>query len=172
MKRHGHLWPHVISFASLLRAADRARRGKRFRPAVVAFHFNLEHELWALHEELAAKTYRPGPYRTFHIHEPKKRLISAAPYRDRVVHHALCNVLEPVWERRFVLDSYACRKGSRTRDRPDTVGSADVDLLAADVELHGHVQFPDLRQRPQGREVAAVSPVDAPLVVLRQFQRH
>ena len=102
MKRHGNLWPDVVSFEALLRAADGARRGKRFRPAVAAFHFDQERALWKLHEELATKTYQPGAYRSFFIHEPKKRQISAAPYRDRVVHHALVNVLEPIYERMFV----------------------------------------------------------------------
>ena len=94
MKRHGNLWPDVVSFEALLRAADGARRGKRFRPAVAAFHFDQERALWKLHDELSTKTYQPGAYRSFFIHEPKKRQISAAPYRDRVVHHALVNVLE------------------------------------------------------------------------------
>jgi len=114
MKRHGNLWPNVISFEALLHAAEQARLGKRFRPAVAVFHFNLERELWRLHEELSRKTYRPGAYRTFTIHHPKKRQISAAPYRDRVVHHALVNVLEPIFERTFLADSYACRKGKGT----------------------------------------------------------
>jgi len=114
MKRHGHLWPHLIAFPNLLRAARQAERGKRFRPDVARFHFNLERELWTLHQELAGHTYRPGPYRSFTIHEPKERLISAAPYRDRVVHHALVNVLEPIFERGFSFDSYACRKGKGT----------------------------------------------------------
>jgi len=90
MKRRGNLWDDMISFPSLLRAAELARKGKRFRPAVASFHFDQERALWKLREELAAKTYRPGPYRSFHIYEPKLRQISAAPYRDRVVHHALC----------------------------------------------------------------------------------
>ncbi len=114
MKRHGHLWDRIVSFEALLRASDAARRGKRFRPAVAAFQFNLERELWTLHEELTAKTYRPGAYRSFYIFEPKKRQISAAPYRDRVVHHALTNVLEPIFEKLFITDSYACRKGKGT----------------------------------------------------------
>jgi retron-type reverse transcriptase len=63
---------------------------------------------------LLAGTYRPGGYRTFEIFEPKRRLISAAPIRDRVVHHALCGVLEPVFEPTFVFDSYACRRGKGT----------------------------------------------------------
>src|SRR5262249_23890169 len=114
MKRHGDLWPQVISFAALLRAAEQACKGKRFRPGVAAFHFDLEPELWTLHEELSTKTYRPGAYRTFVICEPKARPISAAPYRDRVVHHAIVNVLEPIYERSFIGDSYACRKGNGT----------------------------------------------------------
>ena len=96
MKRYGHLWEGLVSFENLLRAAEKARRGKRFRPPAARFFFNLEGELWRLHEELASKTYRPGPYRTFTIYEGKKRQISAAPFRDRVVHHALTGVLEPI----------------------------------------------------------------------------
>jgi retron-type reverse transcriptase len=114
MKRYGQLWDEVICFPNLLRAARQAQRGKRGRPNVAQFHFDLEHELWRLHDELANHTYRPGPYRTFTIHEPKQRLISAAPYRDRVVHHALCQVLEPIFERSFLPDSYACRRGKGT----------------------------------------------------------
>lgn len=114
MKRQGHLWERLISFEGLLAAAEKACKGKRFRPPVAAFHFDLERHLWRLHQELADKTYRPGPYRTFFIHEPKRRQISAAPYRDRVVHHALTRVLEPIFERSFVHDSYACRKGKGT----------------------------------------------------------
>ena len=60
MKRHGQLWEQVISFEALLRAADTARRGKRFRPTVAAFHFDQERALWKLHEERSTKTYRPG----------------------------------------------------------------------------------------------------------------
>jgi retron-type reverse transcriptase len=111
VKRHGRLWPRLIGFANLLEAARKAARGKRARPNVDAFHFGLEPELWRLHDELAAHAYRPGPYRTFTIREPKPRLISAAPYRDRVVHHALVNVLEPIFEAAFAFDSYACRRG-------------------------------------------------------------
>lgn len=114
MKRFGNLWGHLTSFANLLAAATKARRGKRYRPGVARFHFNLEPELWKLHEELVGKTYAAGAYQTFVIYEPKQRLISAAPYRDRVVHHALTRVLEPIFERSFIDDSYACRAGKGT----------------------------------------------------------
>jgi hypothetical protein len=91
MKRVGYLWERLISFENLLCAAEKSRRGKRLRPSVAAFHLDLERQLWRLHEELAERTYRPGPYRTFTIYEPKRRLISAAPYRDRVVRGVRCN---------------------------------------------------------------------------------
>ena len=84
---------------------------KRSKQAVEAFEFDLEKNLVSLRRDLLERTYLPGPFRTFTITDPKPRLISAAPYRDRVVHHALCNVLEPIFERSFVFDSYACRRG-------------------------------------------------------------
>jgi RNA-directed DNA polymerase len=111
MKRYGHLWEGTISFENLLRAAHAAARGKRFKPSVARFRFDLERQLLRLHDELEAKTYRPGGYRTFTIYEGKTRQIGAAPFRDRVVHHALTGVLEPIFERSFIFDSYACRKG-------------------------------------------------------------
>jgi retron-type reverse transcriptase len=114
MRRHGNLWPTLIGFANLLRSAQQAARRKRFHPPALAFHFHLEHHLCRLHEELLAHAWRPGPFHHFWIHEPKKRLVSAAPYRDRVVHHALVNVLEPIWERSFLADSYASRKSKGT----------------------------------------------------------
>ena len=101
MKRYGNLWDGMISFENLLLAAHAAARGKRFKPGVARFLFDLERQLLRLHEELAGKTYRPGPYRTFTIYEGKTRQISAAPFRDRVVHHALTGMLEPIFERSF-----------------------------------------------------------------------
>lgn len=109
MRRAGNLWPRVTSFANLLAAATAAARGKRKRPDVAAFLLNLEPELIRLRRELADGAYQPGPYRTFTIHEPKPRLISAAPFRDRVVHHAFTRVVEPIFEKRFTADTFACR---------------------------------------------------------------
>ena len=111
MKRHGDLWPAVVSWPNLVRAADRARRGKRRRDVVLRFDFDLERELLQLRRELIGGSYQPGPFTTHWISRPKPRLISAAPYRDRVVHHAILNVLEPLLDRSFHPDSYACRRG-------------------------------------------------------------
>jgi len=114
MKRHGNLYPKIIDFENLLQAAQKAQRGKRFRPNVLAFNDNREQELLRLQSALETKTYQPGAYRTFEIFEPRRRLISAAPYRDRVVHHALCNIIIPLFERTFIQDSYANRVGYGT----------------------------------------------------------
>ncbi len=88
MKRYGNLWPQITYFSNLLNASRQAQRGKRFQPYVLNFNYELESNLLQLQEELLAQTYQPGEYTTFQIVEPKKRMISAAPYRDRVVHHA------------------------------------------------------------------------------------
>jgi len=108
------LYGQIVSFDNLMAAAYRARRGKRLRPDVAAFHFHVEANVLALQKELTDKTYVPGPYRAFFILDPKRRLISAAPYRDRVVHHAVCQVVEPLFERSFIYDSYANRCGKGT----------------------------------------------------------
>lgn len=115
MKRVGGLWEGVVSYANLHEAARRAALGKRSRRDVAAFLLNLENELATLRRELIGGGYRPGPYREFRIFDPKPRLISAAPFRDRVVHHALTQVLEPVFETRFSPNSHACRKGMGNR---------------------------------------------------------
>jgi retron-type reverse transcriptase len=114
MKRHGNLWNKIISFENLCHAARNAKRGKRYQENVLAFNYNLEDELFKLRDELEEKSYQPGDYRTFRIYEPKPRMISAAPYRDRVVHHALCNVIAPIFEKTFIRDSYANRLGFGT----------------------------------------------------------
>lgn len=111
MKRLGGLWERVTAFDHLYRAYLRARRGKRDRPAVRDFEFTLEEELLRLQTELSDDSYRPGGYRLFQIYDRKPRLIAAAPFRDRVVHHAVMGVIEPTLDRRFIHDSYACRVG-------------------------------------------------------------
>jgi retron-type reverse transcriptase len=114
MKTYNHLYEKIINFENLLRAARKAQQGKRYKSTVAAFHFQLEENLLQLQRQLQQKTYQPGRYRTFYVFDPKQRMISAAPYHDRVVHHALCNVIEPIFEKTFIYDSYANRKGKGT----------------------------------------------------------
>jgi retron-type reverse transcriptase len=119
MKTFKHLYPQITAFANLYQAFKNAARGKRKKHDVAAFEYNLEANLFRLQQELQTQTYTPGPYYNFRIYDPKERLISAAPFRDRVVHHALCNVIEPLFDRRFIYDTYACRKGKGTHAAMD-----------------------------------------------------
>jgi RNA-directed DNA polymerase len=105
------LFAQIASFENLWRAFHKAARGKRARPDVATFEYHLEGWVLRLRQQLLSKTYTPAPYRRFTFADPKPRAISAAPFRDRVVHHALCNIIEPICERRFIGDSYANRQG-------------------------------------------------------------
>ena len=109
----------VYAWSNLWSAWRKAACSKRGKPAASGFEHQLADRLMVLQEELENDNYGPGGYTHFHIQEPKQRLISAAPFCDRVVHHALCNLIEPVFERHFIPDSYANRKGKgshRARD--------------------------------------------------------
>ena len=114
MKTYKNLYPQICSFENLYWSYKAAARGKRGNPRVAEFEQRLEDNLIQLQDELLAQTYRPGPYTHFRITTPKSRIISAAPFRDRVAHHALCRLIEPIFERRFSYDSYACRVGKGT----------------------------------------------------------
>lgn len=111
MKRTGNLFERVCSFQNLVLAALRAARGKRYRAEVLRFNFHLEESLLQLRRELLENRYLPGEHRHFRILEPKVRWISAAPFRDRVLHHAICNVIEPLIDRRLIHDCWANRLG-------------------------------------------------------------
>lgn len=111
MKRYGNLFDKVVSFDNLLLAAKKAFKGKKDKSRIAEFYFNLENELIELQKELKLQTYTPITLRTFMIMEPKVRKIGASDIRDRVVHHALCNIIEPFFEKGYISHSYACRKG-------------------------------------------------------------
>ncbi len=115
MKTYRHLYHEVWDWDNLIGAFQAAVRGKKYTAAMARFEFRLEENLLLLQQALREKTYRPGRYKTFYIRDPKKRMISAAPFRDRVVHHALCRVIEPLFERSFIYDSYANRRGKGTQ---------------------------------------------------------
>lgn len=114
MRRAGNLWPAIANFENLLRATRRAARGKRSVAGVARFIERREPECLRLLEELEADTYRPGVPFAFEIRDPKRRTIHSAPFRDRVLHHALIGPLEPIFERRMIADSFACRRGKGT----------------------------------------------------------
>jgi retron-type reverse transcriptase len=138
VKRYGALYLEAASFDNLLTAYHDAAKGKRAQSKVAAFEFDLERNLFSLQAELWAKAYKPEGYCSFLIHDPKRRLVSAAPFRDRVVHHALCNVIQPIFERTFIGDSYANRVGKGTH--------AALDCAQKDARSYRYVLKCDVRK--------------------------
>lgn len=110
MKRKGNLFDRVCSFENIHLAYLKARKGKRFKKDILSFSYGLEKNLILIKEDLETQTYKHGKYKEFIVQDSKKRLIRAPLFKDRVVHHALCNIIEPIFEKTFVFNSYACRK--------------------------------------------------------------
>ena len=104
------LWTQMLEWDNLFLAFRNARRGKRQQSEIQHFELNLEYELTDIRHSLQQHRYQPGSFRQFHVTDRKTRLISAAPFRDRVVQHALMNIAEPIIDRHFIKHSYASRK--------------------------------------------------------------
>jgi len=105
---------NIASEGNLLNAAKIARRHKSRRPDVEDWWLCRETEITRLANELLSGKWEPGGYRFFEVYEPKRRTIAAAPFADRVVHHALCRILQPLLERRFIARSFSCQRGKGT----------------------------------------------------------
>ncbi|MBI4147982.1 hypothetical protein HY490_01700 [Candidatus Woesearchaeota archaeon] len=113
-KTHKHLWERLCTFENLEQAYENARRGKLGNPKVVEFDEHWRLHLCELLRELRTFTYNPLPLRKFVLRDPKTRIICVSDFRDRIVHHALVNILQPIFEPLFIHDSYASRKGKGT----------------------------------------------------------
>jgi retron-type reverse transcriptase len=113
-RKPNDLFRLIANFNALRIASRKAVLGKRAKPGASAFFANLERELLRLESELRDGSYRPGRYVEILVRGPKPRLVSAAPFRDRVVHHALCAVIFPLFEPGFIGNSYANRAGKGT----------------------------------------------------------
>lgn len=112
MKRHGNLFEQIVDPGNLYRAYRNARKGKGWQRAVKAFDKDILGNLHALRGALLDKSFTTSPYRSKTIHEPKRREIYILPfYPDRIVQHALIQVVGPIWDNLFISDSYACRVG-------------------------------------------------------------
>ena len=114
MKRVGKLFEEICCIQNLHEAYYKASKNKRLTAGYIHFRKNAEKNLAFLRQLLLDGKYKHGKYRHFTITDPKQRLISAATFSDRVIHHAIMNVLEPVFERQFIFHTYACRKGKGT----------------------------------------------------------
>jgi len=106
-----NLYHKIISLDNLILAWQKARKGKTKKDYVIEFEKNTEKNLLDLHFELKDETYYPKPLKTFILRDPKTRKISKSAFRDRIVHHAICNILEPIFDKTFIYDSCANRKG-------------------------------------------------------------
>jgi retron-type reverse transcriptase len=113
-KSYDHLWESVIDFENIYHAYKAACKGKRYRWESLKFKKNLEENLIILQNDLVWDSYKPELYRQFFVYEPKKRLIAAPSFRDRIVHHALIQAVNPIFENRFVNECFACRVGRGT----------------------------------------------------------
>ncbi|XJZ25934.1 reverse transcriptase domain-containing protein [Bacillota bacterium Lsc_1132] len=114
MKREGNLYEKICDFENLYQAYLEARRGKRYRNDVLKYTANLEENLIQIQNELLYDMYRVGKYREFYVYEPKKRLVMALPFKDRIVQWAIYRQLYPIFSRSFIQHSYACQEGRGT----------------------------------------------------------
>ena len=114
MKSYNNLYEEIISLKNLILAEKKARKGKTKKDYVINFEENISYNLKILHDELKIQLYYPKPLKKFILRDPKTREISKSIFRDRIVHHALCKILEPIFDKRFIYDSCANRKGKGT----------------------------------------------------------
>jgi len=113
-RKHRNLIGQIASIANLYRAYEKAARGKRYSAGHLQFKQHLAANLKMLSLAITDGSYRPSPPNIFHVNEPKRREISALPFSDRVVQHALCSIIEPLFEKTFLPNNYACRRGKGT----------------------------------------------------------
>lgn len=123
------IFESIFDFENILRSAYQCRKGKAKSKSALIFFDNLEENVISIQNDLIWDSYKPSPYRHFYVFEPKRRLISAPHFRDRVVHRAIYNILEPMFDRRYMYDSYACRKGKGAHK-----GADRVQMFIRDVE--------------------------------------
>ena len=114
MKIYKNLYPELCSYNNLYLAYKKARKHKTTKYYVIKFEENLKNNILQLRSELLLIVYQPKSLVNFIIRDPKTRKISKSDFRDRVVHHALCNIIELIFEKIFIYDSYANRKGKGT----------------------------------------------------------
>lgn len=128
---------------------NKARKCKRYRKDVLQFTKEKEENLDKIRNEILGLTYEPSEYRYFKVYEPKERQIMALPFYDRVVQHAVNNVLEPIFNKRFIFHSYACRKGKGMHAASDALQKwlyewqkfhPDEPLYAIKADIHHYFQ--------------------------------
>jgi len=144
MKVYKNLFERIASAENLFSAWDAFKGDKRNKPDVQKFEWRLEENIFRLRRELRNKTYKHGPYAGFYIRDPKQRHIHKALVRDRILHHAVFSVINPIFEETFVPTSFSCRVGYGTHKGvialgriaqngkvlPDNLGMEPQEILA------------------------------------------
>lgn len=114
MKRTSSLFEKIVSYENIRLAYLKARRGKTSKKSIRNFARNVNENLFLVQKNLKSNPPVLSKYTQFKISDPKERIISVVPFLDRVMHHAIINILEPFFERQFIFHTYACRKGKGT----------------------------------------------------------
>ncbi|MCK5198417.1 MAG: group II intron reverse transcriptase domain-containing protein, partial [Spirochaetales bacterium] len=114
MKRAGNLYNRIVTSENIKIAYYKAKKGKRFKKDVLIYNQNLEKNLQNMQVELINRNVTVGNYHFFKIFDPKERVICAADFRERILHHAIMNVMDPIFEKFQIFDSFACRKNKGT----------------------------------------------------------
>ena len=142
MKRINNLYSEICSFENLYKAYKKAVLGHREEKEILEYSYEYENRLFDIKNELRSKTYKTGKYFSFYIYDPKKRLIMALPFKDRIVQHALCNVIGSVFEKGFIYDSYACRidkgahRGIMRVEKFIKILRKDIFILKCDIKKY------------------------------------
>jgi RNA-directed DNA polymerase len=129
MKRIDNLYPKICSMENIRLADQKARKRKGNQYGILVHDRNRQQNLSALYEMFINKTYRTSSYDTFKIYEPKEREVFRLPFfPDRIAHHAIMNVLEPIFVSSFTADTYSCIKGRGIHGAANAVKKALMDV--------------------------------------------
>lgn len=131
MKRYNNLYSEIISIENLVIADAKAQKGKSKQRGVMIHNRNKESNILKLHEILKNKEYKTSPYINFKVYEPKERIVSKLKFfPDRITHHAIMNVLEPIFTKLFTTDTYSSIKGKGIHSAAKAVKKALADVPA------------------------------------------
>ena len=151
MKTEKHVLDAICTIKNALKAYQKARKCKRYRPEVLRFEASRETNLARAILDIRNGTYKAGRYYVFKVYEPKERLIMALPFYDRVIQHMIVNIIEPIFEKRFVFHSYACRKDKGAHAASDTLSrwlynlqiKQGKKIYAINADIHHYFQSID-----------------------------
>lgn len=167
MKRYGYLFEKICNIDNINLADSKARKGKKNKKEI-AEHDAREDDNQRLLESLLNGTYSTSKYKTFKIYEPKERLIYKLPYYpDRIVHHAIMNVMEPIWVKTFINNTYSCIKGrgikgafldvkKALKDVPNTKYCLKLDIKKYYPSINHDILMEKLKQKIKDEKLLAL----------------